>query len=173
METSTILGVFGLATNAMWPLCKVRKHILLGQILACSFMMLHFVLLNAETGAAIMLVAGIQAALAIPLEKNAKFKNIYIISMLLVPLISWYTWHGFPSIFSSTALLLFCLGNLQTNLINMRVLLLLCIVAWVGHNALIGSIPGLMSNFIALSTSLYALYNLQASNKLLKQTENP
>jgi len=168
MEPSTILGVLGLATNATWPLFKIRKHILLGQILACIFMMLHFGLLSAETGAVIMLVAGIQAALAIPLEKSNKFKNIYIISILFVPLISWYTWHGLPSIFSSMALMLFCFGNLQVKIVNMRVLLLLCIVSWVGHNILIGSIPGLLSNTLAISTSIYALYNLQASNKSLQ-----
>jgi len=168
MEPSTILGTLGLVTNATWPLFKIRRHILIGQIFACIFMMLHFVLLGAETGAVIMLVAGLQATLAIPLEKNNKFKDIYIFSMLLVPLISWYTWHGLASVFSSAALLLFCFGNLQSKLVNMRVLLLLCIVAWVGHNILMGSIPGLLSNFLAMSTSLYALYNLQASNKSLQ-----
>lgn len=172
MEISTLFGFFGLITNTIWPLCKKRKHILLGQIIACTFMMLHFILLNADTGAAIMFVAGIQASLAIPLENNTKFKNIYILSMLLTPVIIWYTWHGLPSLFSAAALLLFCYGNLQVNIIKMRVFLILCILAWVGHNILISSIPGLISNILAISTSMYALYNLLTPTSALATHED-
>ena len=172
MEIANILGIFGLISNTAWPLFKSRKHMLLGQIVACIFMMFHFVFLKAETGAVIMLIAGIQATLAIPLERNAKFKNIYLLSMLFIPLIVWYTWHGLPSIFSSTALILYCIGNLQTNIIKMRLFLILCIFSWVIHNALISSIPGLISNFLAISTSIYALYTLFNSDAELATNEN-
>jgi len=157
MELATAFGVLGIIANTLWPLVKKRKFLLAGQIAACIFMATHFVLLNAYTGAVIMCVAGIQAALAIPLEFHPKFKLVYLVSLFVTPVVCWYTWQGYPSIFSTLALILFCIGNLQVNTKNLRVFLIFCIFAWVGHNLLVLSYPALISNALALLTSLYGL----------------
>ena len=157
MELSTAFGVLGVIANALWPLIKRRKFLLLGQVIACICMFVHFWLLGAHTGAAVMAVAGLLATLAIPLETHPKFKSIYFVSLLLIPLVSWFTWHGLPSVFSTFALVLYCIGNLQVNTKHLRLFLLCCLFCWVGHNLLISSYPALASNFLALCTSLYAL----------------
>lgn len=138
---------------------------LMGQILACIFMLMHFNLLNAQTGALIMRVTGIQALLAIPLEGLPGFRNIYMLSIILTPLVCWYSWNSFASIFSSVALFLFCLGNLQTDIIRMRLLLLACIFFWLGHNLMVGSYPGLLSNILAISTSTFTLYKIYPAHR--------
>jgi hypothetical protein len=120
-------------------------------------MFAHFWLLGAYTGAAVMAAAGIQAALAIPLESHPKFKSIYLASLLLTPFVAWLSWHGLPSVFSTLALVFFCYGNLQINIKRLRILLLCCLFCWVGHNLLIESYLALASNFIALCTSVYGL----------------
>lgn len=157
MELATVLGVMGVIANTYWPLIKKRRFLLSGQILACVFMALHFYLLNAYTGALVMVVAGMQALLAIPLETHPKFKSVYLASLLLTPLVCWYTWQGYPSVFSSLALVFFCVGNLQINTKYLRIFLILCIFAWVGHNVLVSSTPALISNGLALLTSIYGL----------------
>lgn len=157
MELSTLFGLLGVIANALWPLINRRRFLLFGQVLACIFMFTHFWLLGAYTGAAVMAAAGLQAVLAIPLEAHPGFKSVYIVSLLLTPLVSWFTWHGLPSIFSTFALIFFCLGNLQINTKRLRILLLCCLFCWIGHNLLISSYPALASNVFALLTSIYGL----------------
>ena len=157
MDIATVFGALGVVTNTLWPLIKQRKFLLLGQILACIFMGTHFILLGAYTGASVMMVAGIQAALAIPLEAHPKFKSVYLVSLIFTPLVCWLTWQGFPTVFSSLALMFFCIGNLQVNTKYLRIFLILCIFGWVGHNWLVSSYPALISNFLALMTSTYGL----------------
>lgn len=172
MEVATVFGVFGAIANTLWPLTKRRKFLLTGQIIACVFMAIHFMLLTAYTGAAVMCVAGMQAALAIPLENYPRFKFVYYCSLLLTPIVCWYTWHGAASAFSSLALILFCIGNLQVSTKHMRLFLILCVLGWVGHNILVESYPALLSNFLALLSSAYGLLREFASDKYMKAAAN-
>ena len=156
MDFAGLFGALGVMANVLWPLLRTRRFLLLGQIAACVLMASHFALLAAYTGAAVMLLAGLQAALAMPLETHPRFKAIYLVFLLFTPLVCWLTWQGLPSVFSSLALALFCLGNLQLNTLRLRAFLLACLFAWVVHNALVFSLPALVSNGLALSTSLFA-----------------
>jgi hypothetical protein len=169
MDLSTVFGISGVVANASWPLIKQRKFLLIGQVIACIFMFAHFWLLGAYTGASVMAVAGIQASLAIPLEAHPKFRSVYLASLLLTPLVAWLSWHGLPSVFSTLALVFFCIGNLQINTKRLRILLLFCLFCWVGHNLLILSYPALASNFIALCTSIYGLSREFMPNKSRQQ----
>lgn len=157
MELATLFGILGIVSNTIWPLLKTRKYLLLGQIIAAIFMCVHFSLLNAFTGAAIMLLAALQASLAIPLESHPRFKVVYLASIVLTPIVCWATWQGIASVFSSLALVFFCIGNLQVNIKRLRIFLLMCIFGWIAHNILVSSYPGLISNGLALVTSIFAL----------------
>mgnify|MGYP000897498240 CR=1 FL=1 len=169
MELSTLFGIVGVVANASWPLIKHRKFLLCGQVLACFFMFVHFWLLGAYTGASVMAAAGVQAALAIPLESHPNFKLIYFASLLLTPLVAWLSWHGIASIFSTLALVFFCIGNLQINTKRLRIFLLFCLFFWVFHNLLILSYPALASNSIAFCTSVYGLWREFMPNKTRQQ----
>ena len=85
MALATYFGIAGLLANALWPLLTVRKQLLLGQLVACCLMFAHFYFLEAMTGALVMMVAGMQATLALPLEKHPNVKLVYSYSMLLTP----------------------------------------------------------------------------------------
>lgn len=101
---ATAFGFAGVVANLCWPLMRERKYMLAGQVVACVLMLTHFLLLGANTGAAIMGVAGIQAALAIPLESSPRFRFIYLASLVLTPIVCYATWQGVQSVFSSLAL---------------------------------------------------------------------
>lgn len=172
MDISTVFGFSGVVANALWPLIKHRKYLLSGQVIACVMMFLHFWLLGAHTGAAVMAVAGLQACLAIPLESHPRFKLVYFVSLLLTPVVAWFSWQGLPSVFSTIALVFFCIGNLQINTKRLRILLLICLIFWVGHNVLVLSYPALVSNFIAFCTSIYGLWREYLPSEVKSKVDN-
>jgi hypothetical protein len=161
LDTSSTFGYAGVIANLIWPTFRARQFLLIGQIVACCLMLTHFVLLGATSGAAVMGVAGIQALLAIPLGRHPNFKRVYFVSMVLTPLVCFLTWQGNASIFSSAAMALFAFANLQTEPVKQRALLILVITAWFVHNTLSHSIPGLVSNTLALIVSLRMLCVVQ------------
>ena len=163
MTLVTVFGFAGLIANTIWPLITIRRYLLIGQIVACGLMFVHFYLLSAQTGAIVMLVAGSQALLALPLEKYPKFTYVYIISMLITPWLCWYSWNGYPSILSSAALIIYCVANLHTKVRFIKSYLVLCIACWFGHNYLVHSMPGMISNVLALCTLSYSLFILHAN----------
>ena len=70
------------------------------QALACAFFVLHFYLMGAYTGALMTAVAGVQALLAIPLEKHPRFNLIYLATIPIIFILVGLSWAGLPSIFS-------------------------------------------------------------------------
>lgn len=163
---ASLFGFAGVAANMTWPLMKTRTRLLQWQVVACILMFTHFMLLAAYTGATIMLVAGIQAALAIPLGKSERFKYIYLGSLVLTPIVCFLTWQGPQSFFSSLALAIVCIANFQLNQIRQRGLLITAIFAWVAHNLMIGSTPGLISNALAFCVSALMLSRLYRARNL-------
>lgn len=154
---SSAFGYLGVVANLIWPLMHSRTKLLAGQVVACVLMCVHFALLSAHTGALIMLVAGIQAALAIPVGKSPYFKLIYLGSLSMTPVVCVISWQGQQSIFSSLALAIVCIANFQLNHLYQRACLITAIFAWVAHNIIVESIPGLISNLIAFCISLVML----------------
>ncbi len=151
------LGYAGVVANLCWPLMRDRRALLAGQAIACAFMLLHFILLGARTGATIMAVIGFQALLAIPLGSAPRFKFIYLASLSLPPAVAWLTWQGTASVFSSLALVFACLGNFQLDPLRQRIGLVMAILAWYVHNAMVASVPGLVSNTLGMLVSVTML----------------
>lgn len=165
---SQVLGGAGVLANLCWPMMRERKKLLGGQVLACALMGGHFALMGAWSGAATMAVAvaGLQASLAIPLGTHPRFRMVYLSSLLLTPLVCALTWLGPQSVFSSLALALVCLANFQLDPLRQRALLLGAVLAWYVHNFLVGSLPGWVSNNLALVVSsrmLIALHRDQVA----------
>lgn len=164
---ATFLGYAGVIANLVWPLMRNRTALLSWQVVACAFMLMHFELLSAHTGALIMFVAGVQAAVAIPLGRSPRFKFIYLGSLVLVPIVCYLTWQGPQSVFSSLALAIVCVANFQLNQLHQRALLITAIFAWIAHNLMVGSTPGLVSNALAFCISAYMLVRVYRSPRLI------
>ncbi|MDP3655228.1 MAG: YgjV family protein [Rhodoferax sp.] len=167
---ATAFGFAGVLANICWPLMRERRHLLAGQVLACTLMLTHFALLGAYTGATIMGVAGIQAAMAIPLERKPRFKYLYLASLALTPVVCIATWQGAQSVFSSLALAIVCVANFQLNQVRQRALLVTAIVVWFAHNLMVASIPGIVSNVLAfvVSTRMLVITARAARNSRLE-----
>lgn len=150
---ATAFGFAGVLANVCWPLMRARRNLLAGQVVACVLMLAHFACLGAQTGATIMGVAGVQAALAIPLERKPRFKYLYLVSLVLTPVVCVATWQGAQSVFSSLALAIVCVANFQLNQVRQRALLITAVVAWFVHNLMVVSVPGIASNVLAFAVS--------------------
>lgn len=157
---ASVFGFAGVAANLTWPLMRNRSALLAWQVVACVLMLVHFELISAHSGALIMFVAGIQAALAIPLGHSPRFKLIYLGSLALTPIVCFLSWQGPQSIFSSLALAIVCIANFQLNQLHQRALLITAIFAWVAHNIMVGSVPGLVSNSLAFCVSAVMLFRV-------------
>ena len=164
---ASAFGVFGVVANLTWPLMRNRSALLAWQVVACALMLVHFELLGAHTGALIMFVAGVQAALTIPLGRLPHFKFIYLGSLLLTPLVCFLSWQGAQSVFSSQALAIVCVANFQLNQVHQRALLITAIFAWAAHNVMVGSVPGLVSNVLAFCVSAVMLFRVYRAPKLV------
>lgn len=88
---ASIFGFAGVAASLVWPLMRKRTSLLSWQVVACVFMLIHFELLAAHTGALVIFVAGVQASLAIPLDRSPRFKFIYLGSLLLTPIVCYWS----------------------------------------------------------------------------------
>lgn len=130
---------------------------LLVQALGASAFATHYVLIGAETAAMLLVVAGLQAVLAIPLGTRKGFRLVYLATIPVIGIIMALSWQGLPSVFASLGLATISLGRYQTRIIPFRGLLVACVPFWVVHNLLVGSIPGLVSDALSMSSGLIML----------------
>ncbi len=175
MTTQDIAAGFGYAgviANVLWPLMRSRTRLLAGQVVACILMLTHFYLLGATSGSAVMAVAGFQAFLAIPLGRHQRFRYIYVASLILTPAVCLATWLGPQSIFSSIAMAVFSFANFQLNQVRQRALLIVVILAWYVHNFMVWSVPGLVSNTLALLVSVRMFAIVYRASRGSAQTQN-
>ena len=161
-----LLGYIGIAMNFLWPLFRKRAVMLLLQAVGAFFFTAHFGLHGATTGARMALVDGAQALLAIPLEKKPYFRNIYLLTIPVIALLVIISWNGLSSVFCAIAMIIISIGRYQTNVLQFRLYLILAEFFWVGHNILVVSIPGLVSDAVTLSSGIW-MYLKERREKII------
>lgn len=152
------LGLTGVAFNVGWPFFRGRSAMLWGQAAGCMAFAAHFALLEAFTGGVMSLLAALQAVLAIPLGRDPRFRISYIAVLPVIAATMALTWTGLPSAFAAVAMALISVGRYQTDVVRLRILMLACVPFWSGHNILVGSIPGLISDALSFSAGAWMLY---------------
>lgn len=151
------LGLAGAALNILWPLLRGRGGMLLGQSGVSICFGLHFLLTGASTACVMNVLALLQALIAIPLGERPGFRIAYLGTLPFIAGGLWYSWDGLPSLFAALGFALISLGRYQLSPVRFRLLMLLAVLPWIGHNVSVGSIPGLISDACALSTGAFAL----------------
>lgn len=153
-----LLGLTGVAFNIGWPFFRGRTAMLLAQAAGCFAFAAHYLLLGAHTGGLMVTLAGVQALVAIPVGTDPRFRMTYLAILPVIAATMALSWMGVPSAFAAAAMAVVSLGRYQTNVVRFRVLMLACIPFWVGHNILVGSIPGLLSDALSFSAGAWMLY---------------
>jgi hypothetical protein len=165
---ANVLGACGVLGNFAWPLFRRRESMLAAQATACAFFTAHFLLIGATTGAVMTTLAGVQAILAIPLGTRPGFRIVYLLTVPVTAVAVAFTWHGVPSLFAALGLTLTSIGRYQLAVLPFRALILSSIPAWSLHNFLVGSVPGLSSDALTLSSGGWMLFNTYRETRLLE-----
>ena len=152
------LGLLGVVCNIGWPFFRHRSAMLWGQTVGFSAFTAHFLLLGANTGALMSALGGVQAILAVPLGRSARFRMLYLAVLPVIAGAVALTWMGLPSVFSGTAMAIISVGRYQLDVVRFRVLMLVCIPFWSAHNVLVGSIPGLISDAFSFAAGAWMLW---------------
>ncbi|MFT5515456.1 MAG: hypothetical protein ACI80V_001582, partial [Rhodothermales bacterium] len=158
VNLASIIGYIGVATNTVWPFFRTRAVMLSLQAFGAFIFATHFGLLGANTAMLLMVAAGLQALVAIPLEDRPGFRRIYIATLPVIALLMLLSWQGLSSLFAAFGMAMISLGRYQVNLIRFRIFLVGCVPFWIVHNVMVWSVPGLTSDALTISTGLWGLY---------------
>ena len=145
------VGLAGTAAGMSWPLFRGRLGILLGQLAACMAFAVHFALLGATTGAVMNALASAQVLAAIPLGARPGFRLVYLGLLPVIAVGAALTWNGGPSLFAALGLAFVSLGRYQTRVVPLRLFMGVALPCWFVHNALIGSVPGMISDVVGMA----------------------
>ena len=136
---------------------KSRTAMLWAQVVASLFFGTHYLFSGAQTGAYMNLIAMIQAMLAIPLGERPGFRFAYLATLPVIGTVLWLSWGGIASAFAAAGFALISLGRYQLEPVRFRALMLAAIPAWVAHNIVVSSIPGLIADCCALVSGAWML----------------
>lgn len=153
-----LLGFAGVSMNVLWPFLRTRSAMLVAQAVGAGLFGLHYALVGAWTGALMTGLAGAQALLAIPLGTRPGFRKVYIGMLPVIAAGLVLTWHGPASAFAAVAMAIVSLGRYQVDVLWFRGLLIACVPMWVGHNLIVGSIPGLTSDVMTVASGGYMFW---------------
>jgi hypothetical protein len=62
------------------------------------------------------------------------------------------TWYGLPSLLAGFAATLSAVGRLQVNERYLRIWLLTSAAIWLGHDFVVGSLPGMTADLLSMTT---------------------
>ncbi|HEY0835750.1 MAG TPA: YgjV family protein [Azospirillum sp.] len=155
-----IVGFAGTLAGVAWALFRGRVAMLTVQLAASTLFALHFALLGAPTGSLMNVLATVQAAAAIPLGTRPGFRYVYLAVLPLIAAGLAATWHGLPSAFAAAGLAFVSLGRYQTDVRLFRLFMALALPCWFGHNLLVMSVPGMLSDAAAMTVNAVMLARL-------------
>ena len=146
-------GCAGLLCQLLWPVFRARRTMLAAQLGAGLDYALHYLLLDAWTGALICLVGATQTGVAIVATPRQRALLAVTAFLPAGALVTALTWSGAASAFALGALALTMTGRLQTDTLRMRVLLLAAAPLSMAHDVAVGSFPALCGGMIAASVA--------------------
>lgn len=155
-----LAGAGGALCGMIWALFRTRTTMLAAQCGAAGLFALHYLLIGADTGAAMNLLAALQAAAAIPLGRRPRFRLVYL---LLLPAIAAglvMTWNGGPSVAAAAATALLSLARYQIALLPFRCFMAVALPCWFVHNCWVMSVPGMMSDVVGMTINGVMLWRL-------------
>jgi len=135
-----------------WPLCRTRPTMLLTYIGNNFGFMLHYFLLGQWTAVAMNGVMASQTVVAMYLVERPRLRWIYYSLMPVLVGGILITWHGLASLLAGFAATLSAVGRLQVSERYLRTWLLTSAAIWLGHDFVVGSLPGMTADLLSMTT---------------------
>ena len=156
-----IFGALGLVLGFVAGVMPHRAAILVASAACAACFGLHYLRLEAATGAAMCVVSALQSLAAARFGGRARrpawFAPLFAASLCLVLGLTAATWNGWPSACAGIGALLAMRARLQAEAGAMRRNFLGASLAWAGHNLLVGSAFGLTCDLLTLSGLVVAM----------------
>ncbi len=155
------IGLAGSAGGMCWPLFRSRLGMLLAQLATNLCFALHYALLDAGTGCAMNLLAAAQVGAAIPLGTRPGFRLVYLAVLPFIAAGVALTWNGLPSAFAAAGFALVSVARYQLDVWRFRLIMAVALPFWFGHNVLVASVPGMLSDVVGMALNLAMLVRLR------------
>ena len=162
-DAATIAGFVALGSSVTWPLLRRRRAILVVQVAGSLLFALHYLLLGATTGAAMSVMGAVQGIALVVLIDRRKRVGVVLASMAVAAIVTATTWNGLPSLMSQGGQAMGAIGRLQLEPQRLRLWFLASVGFWCAHNLMVGSVFGLASDTLALSSLLLGLWRNRAA----------
>ncbi len=169
-----VLGALAIASGLVWPVVRGRRLLLGLQAAASLLWAAHYAAIGPEayTGAIMCTLVVIQALTAS--SRPARWAGV--IFWLTIPVMLAFvaaTWAGPQSAGAAFGLFVSALGRWETNPIRMRLLFILCIAGWAGHNLIVGSFFGLASDALTCLTNIIGIYRERRAGGSVREALKP
>lgn len=145
------IGLAGTACGMSWPLFRSRLGMLLAQLATNLCFAVHYALLGAETGCVMNLLAALQVLAAVPLGARPGFRAVYLGVLPFIAVGVALTWEGVPSLFAALGFGFVSVARYQTAVRPFRLVMAAALPCWFGHNLLVGSLPGMLSDVVGMT----------------------
>jgi hypothetical protein len=154
-----LIGFVGVLFGVISFQPKKRKNILRFQLLSNLFWVIHFFLLGAVTGAALNGAGALRAYLFDKYNKRTSQSQWLLIGVIsLMVALVLLTWQGWISLLPMIGMIVATIGFWQRDEQRIRLFLLFASPWWLSYNALSGSYAGVVSEVLATTSILVALW---------------
>lgn len=162
LEPANIAGFVALGSSITWPLLRRRKAILAVQVAGSLLFALHYMLLGAGTAAAMCVMGALQGVALVTLIDRRQRIGVVGATMAVAVVVTSLTWTGLPSLLSQCGQAVSAIGRLQLDTQRLRLWFLASVAFWCSHNLMVGSVFGLASDTLALTSLLVGLWRGRA-----------
>ena len=160
----SLFGAAGVALGCSWAMFSRRSAILACQSGGALAFAVYLMMIGSETGSLLCLVSLVQSLAAALLDQRVRTLGVvYVVTSLVVVAATWLTWSGLASGFAALGFAFATAGRLQRDPQAMRAVFFGSSTAWLGHNLLMLSAFGLVSDTLTLSSLALGLWRHRAS----------
>lgn len=164
-----IIGMIAFLVSIMSYHRKNKQGILSSVVLSNILNLIHYLLLQAYSGCITKVLAIFRDSFILIKDKNQKLTKIWflLIFILLYLIALIFTYDGIFSIFPLIAAIIYMIVEWNGNELAIKKIAFICYFLWLGYNIFVFSIVGVVSNVVAIISTLIALINEKNSvNKI-------
>lgn len=161
-----IIGIIALVFAMISYQMKTQKKIVLIQIVSCSFFAIHFLMLEAYTGALMNLIAAIRSVVFANKDKKWGRSNWWIVFFSVVCVVAvGFTWEGPLSLMPMAGMVLTSIawGIEKASLV--RLISLPSSPLWIVYNLICRSTAGVLTEVFVMISIVTAMIRLDIPKK--------
>ncbi len=161
-----VIGFIALVFSMISYQMKTQKRIVLIQIISCTFFAIHFLLLNAYTGALMNFIAAVRSVIFANKDKKWGKSNWWIVFFSLVCVIAvGFTWESALSLMPMVGMVLTSIawGIEKASLV--RLVSLPSSPLWIVYNFICGSTAGVLTEVFVMISIITAMIRLDLPKK--------